>query len=619
MRLSSKITLMLSVSVTALLAVLIAISLYSFRAFSLASATEHVRSAAEIVRVSLTESMINGTISKREGFLNRLMEVQGLKSARVVRSDHVRKQFGEGLHREAAADDAERRVLAEGEAVYALFDRDGETFFRGTIPFTAHSTGTPNCLQCHQVTEGTVLGAVTITLSIDELKHKAIVTVVGIGVSVGIFALLCVVAVRRLVKPVGRTAHHVELAVQRAIEGDFKSRIEQGTKDEIGQIAKDMNRLMGFLDDGLNRMGEDVAQLTHRKPRPGENLLTATIDMVSALTRAAHFKQAIEEDETQIEIYRRLGKTLDAEFGVGEFSVYEIVPQKNQMTPLLVDGQVDAHCRWCDPEILVRTDACRARRTGHMVDATVSPGLCYAFRPPVEAADRQHICFPIIQSGSVGSVLQLVVPPERIDHLQSQLPYIGVYLRESAPVLEAKRLMDTLRESNLRDPMTGLNNRRFLEEFVETLVANVQRRKTALSILMLDLDFFKMVNDTHGHDAGDAVLKALAKTLQQSVRAADMVVRYGGEEFLILLLDAQGDQADRVAENIRAHVEAMKVHVGSTTLQKTISIGIADFPTDSDTFWQAVKFADVALYQAKETGRNRVIRFKPEMWSSGHY
>jgi diguanylate cyclase (GGDEF)-like protein len=163
--------------------------------------------------------------------------------------------------------------------------------------------------------------------------------------------------------------------------------------------------------------------------------------------------------------------------------------------------------------------------------------------------------------------------------------------------------------------MTGLNNRRFLEEYVETLVASVQRKHAHAAILMLDLDYFKMVNDTYGHDAGDAVLKALSTVLKQSVRASDMVIRYGGEEFLIILMDSQGESAERVAETIRAAVEALKVQVAGVVLQKTISIGISDFPTDSDTFWQAVKFADVALYQAKEQGRNRVIRFDPSMWS----
>jgi len=213
--------------------------------------------------------------------------------------------------------------------------------------------------------------------------------------------------------------------------------------------------------------------------------------------------------------------------------------------------------------------------------------------------------------------VQLLTRPAEQEALQAKVPLVNVYLRETAPVLETKRLMESLRDSTLRDPMTGLNNRRFLEEYVETLVAGVQRKRSHAAIMMLDLDYFKMVNDTHGHDAGDAVLKALSNVLKQSVRASDLVIRYGGEEFLIVLLDSSGEHAERIAENIRQAVEALKVQIGGIVLQKTISIGISDFPTDSETFWQAVKFADVALYQAKEQGRNRVVRFSTEMWSDG--
>jgi diguanylate cyclase (GGDEF)-like protein len=178
--------------------------------------------------------------------------------------------------------------------------------------------------------------------------------------------------------------------------------------------------------------------------------------------------------------------------------------------------------------------------------------------------------------------------------------------------------METLKESTLRDPMTGLHNRRFLEEYVDTLIASARRKQSHLSILMLDLDYFKMVNDTYGHDAGDAVLKAVAQVLKQSVRASDLVIRYGGEEFLILLQDASGAAAEQVAEGIRQAVEKLRVSVGGVSLQKTISIGLADYPDDSDTFWQTVKFADVALYRAKESGRNRVLRFSPDMWTDKH-
>ncbi len=614
--LNTKVTLFFVGIAAGLLAVLVAISLYAFRSFSIASATEHLQTAGEIVRVHLTESMINGVIDKRGNFLKRLVEVKGLKSARVVRSSEVEKQFGAGLAVESIPDAIERQVLAEGKPRFEIVDINDETIFRGTIPYIATSHGSPNCLQCHQVREGAVLGAVTMSMSVDALRDKALLTVASIAGAVTFFGLLLILLLRRLLRPISDTASAIESAVQRALEGDFKTVVEQKTHDEIGKIAADTNRLLAFLDQGLNRIGDSVARLTDRPPTPGENLLTATIDMVDGLTKAAHFKQAIEEDEAKIEIYGRLSHALKNEFAVNEFSLYEISSNKKQMQAIVVDGEMADSCRWCDPEILVRPEACRARRTGHLVDGIENPTICYAFKPPHDAGERRHLCFPVIQSGAVGSVVQLLTSPEKEAELLARAPLIHVYLRETAPVLETKRLMENLRDSTLRDPMTGLNNRRFLEEYVETLVASVHRKKTHAAILMLDLDYFKMVNDTHGHDAGDAVLKALANVLKQAVRASDLVIRYGGEEFLIILVDSTAEQAAGVAENIRGAVEALKIQVGGIVLQKTISIGIADFPSDSDTFWQAVKFADVALYQAKEKGRNRVIRFNTEMWSN---
>lgn len=616
MNLRKKITLVMSSLAAVLVVVLVTISLYSFRSFSIATSTEHLRSAAEIVRVALTEAMINGVIDKRESLIKRLEEVDGLKSAKVVRSPLVGKQFGRGLDSEETADEFERAVLSNGQPFYQTTIVDGEDIFRGTIPFTATSKGTPNCLQCHQVKEGDVLGAVTIEISIEALKHKALTTVAWIVGVIAFFSLLIVIFVRRLVRPISDTAEAVEAAVQRALAGDFKTGIEHSTNDEIGHIAADMNRLLSFLDSGLNRIGGNVATLTNRTPLPGENLLTATIDAVDILTKAAHFKQAIEEDESKAEIYQRLAGVLKEEYGIEEFSIYETIPSKNQIVPVIVDGEQSNNCRWCDPQILVRAESCRAARTGHRVDGAKTPKICYAFQPPVAVEARTHICLPLIQSGGVGCVVQLVVKPEDATRLQSQLPFISVYLREAAPVIEAKRLMETLLDANLRDAMTGLNNRRFLEEFIDTLVANVQRRKSPLAILMLDLDYFKMVNDTHGHDAGDQVLKSVAKTLKQCVRASDLVIRYGGEEFLIILLDNDQAGGAEVAEKIRRAVEELKFMVGAATLKKTISIGVSEYPKDSETFWQAVKFADVALYRAKETGRNRVVRFTADMWTT---
>jgi len=619
MKLNTKIISFFSVLAIVMLVVVTAISLYSFREFSIASSREHMRTAAEIVRTHLTDAMINGVISKREDFLQRLSEVQGLESARVIRAPALEPQFGKGMMREQPADEIEELVVRDGKARYQLTEEGMSVVFRGTIPFTATSRGSPNCLQCHQVTEGTVLGAVTLTMTISPLKKMAIITVVMVAGALIFFSLIAYLFLRRLVRPLAGTADNVSHAVQRAIQGDFTVHIDRKTNDEIGKIAEEMNRLMAFLNKGLHSIGDNVASLINQRPSKDRNLLTNTVAMVETLKNAAQFKKSIEEDETRHEIYQRLTHVIQDSFAVRQFSIYEVVPNKSQIIPIVVDGNIGSDCKWCDPQIMVRPEACRARRTGHVIDGVESPGVCYAFQPNQEYSGYGHICLPVIQSGVVGSVVQVVVPPHDKERLQEMTPYISVFLREAAPVLETKRLMDTLRESTLQDAMTGLKNRRFLEEYIDTLIANVQRQKINMSILMLDLDYFKMVNDTYGHDAGDAVLKALAKVLKQSVRASDIVIRYGGEEFMILLQNSGGEAAELVAEKIRASVEAMKIPVAGTTLQKTISIGIADFPADSETFWQAVKYADVALYQAKETGRNRWLRFKREMWDEKEY
>lgn len=615
MTLQTKLTSFFSVLVILLVAAVLAIGLYSFREYSIKTATEQIRSSAEIIRVNLTEAMINGVIDKRESLLRRLMEVPGLKSVRVVRGPQVEQQFGQGMAREQPADELERQVLRDGKAAFELIEDDVDATFRGTIPFVATTRGTPNCLQCHQVGEGTVLGAVTITMSIQHLKRNALITMGLMTLAVALFSLVTLLVLLRLTRPIASTAREVERAVRRAIDGDFSSHVEVKTSDEIGKIGADLNRLLTYLNDGLTRIGGLVAQLTNHQTSPSSgNLLNSTIEMVETLSQAAHFKQAIEEDETKSEIYDRLALALEDNFGVRHYSIYEILPSRHQMLPVIVDGDAKAACRWCDPEILVRNESCRARRTGHIVDGIATPGICFAFAPPEDTQDYRHMCFPIMQSGAVGNVLQIVATPEQAQHISDRASHIGVYLREAAPVLEAKRLMETLRESTLRDPMTGLHNRRFLEESVETLIGQAQRRKTSMAFLMLDLDYFKMVNDTYGHDAGDAVLKTLAKLLRQSVRASDFVIRYGGEEFLILLQETDAPAADAVAEKIRAAVADLKIQTSGGILQKTISIGISSYPQDSDTFWQALKFADVAMYHAKETGRNRVVRFTKALW-----
>jgi diguanylate cyclase (GGDEF)-like protein len=612
-------TLVFFVSIMAVLVVVLTVlSALSFRHFSIYTAERHARSVAETVKVGLTESMINGTIDKRQQFLARLASVPGVQNVRVVRGPAVVKQFGAGLERESATFEGVEEVLTKGKEVFEVVESDGNPVFHAVIPYIANDQGVPNCLQCHTVSSGTVLGAVSIDISLDEVRRQGIIAVVLVSLAVFAAALAALALLRRMMNPLSETAQAVQDVTSRAVDGNFSGRIRQHSTDEVGDIAHNINHLMEFLDREVTTIRTRVGQLMGHRKGDGRNQLSLTTEMVESLVEASQFKQAIEEDQTKLEIYLRLAEMLSRKYYLKHFSIYEVVPAKNRMTPIIIDGENDAACRYCDAQVTIDSGACRAKRTGHEVNALDYPNLCTMFRP--ENPGDSHVCLPIIQSGSAGCIVQIVVPEAEAAVVRLTLPFIAVYLREAGPVLEAKRLMEHLRESALRDPMTGLYNRRFLEEYVSALIAGSQRRKSPFSVLMLDLDFFKQVNDTHGHEAGDKVIKTLGDILQRNVRGSDMAVRYGGEEFLLVLVDTGAEAALTVAEKIRGEVEATKVPLPGGMLQKTISIGVAEFPNDSDTFWQVVKFADVALYQAKSSGRNRVVRFAPEMWDAdAHY
>lgn len=172
----------------------------------------------------------------------------------------------------------------------------------------------------------------------------------------------------------------------------------------------------------------------------------------------------------------------------------------------------------------------------------------------------------------------------------------------------------TLYESTVRDPLTGVYNRRHLDNQLSAEFAYAVRHGAPLSVMLLDVDHFKSVNDDHGHPAGDAVLRALAETLNGLVRTEDVVARYGGEEFAVVTRGISGANALMLAERIRRRVEAMSVPVdGGQSLKITVSIGIAtnhgNIPFEDPAV--LLKACDEALYKAKETGRNRCVHANP--------
>jgi two-component system, cell cycle response regulator len=190
----------------------------------------------------------------------------------------------------------------------------------------------------------------------------------------------------------------------------------------------------------------------------------------------------------------------------------------------------------------------------------------------------------------------------------ADLALVSSVAEQTALALERYRILAVVQRQASTDELTSLYNYRFLVDYLDQQIALAERLKSPLAVLMLDLDRFKALNDTHGHHAGDEALRSFARTLRASVRRSDLAARYGGEEFVVVMANTNGEEARLVAEKIRRAVAEMDLRLGpdGVAVRVTVSIGGVAFPDDTGDARQLLRLADDALYRAKRTGRDRV-------------
>jgi diguanylate cyclase (GGDEF)-like protein len=173
-------------------------------------------------------------------------------------------------------------------------------------------------------------------------------------------------------------------------------------------------------------------------------------------------------------------------------------------------------------------------------------------------------------------------------------------------VLENSRLFDRIKNLSMRDSLTELYNHRHSIELLGNELHRVGRYEGGLGVLMVDVDDFKAVNDAHGHQVGDQVLKEISRRLRDTLRTVDSLGRYGGEEFLAILPHTAPEDARQTAERLRRAIGDEAIHAGGRELSVTVSIGVASYPGTAETPDALIREADAALYRAKQAGRNRV-------------
>jgi len=276
---------------------------------------------------------------------------------------------------------------------------------------------------------------------------------------------------------------------------------------------------------------------------------------------------------------------------------------------------VEAAVVWGAPPIrqrLFATEDCWALRRGHphhVVSASETALPCRHLESPAPAAT---ICVPMIAQGETVGMLYLATPPlAPADRLNDLVRQFGQTVADGvALTLTNLRLRESLRQQSIRDPLTDLFNRRYLDETLERELRRARRNQSTVGVIMIDIDHFKAFNDKLGHAAGDVMLRLLGSFLRSSIRNEDIACRYGGEEFLLLLPDTSLATAHQRARDLRA--AAHELHLPFPEEQRlpvTLSLGVAVYPDHGATAEAVLRAADGALYKAKCNGRDQVVVF----------
>ena len=255
-------------------------------------------------------------------------------------------------------------------------------------------------------------------------------------------------------------------------------------------------------------------------------------------------------------------------------------------------------------------DDCWALRRGRVYrvdDVTASPP-CLHLGPPIPSA---FVCVPLAAQGETLGLFTLAAPPGPPVEGglgESRVRLAVTVAEQFALALANVRLRETLRGQSIRDPLTGLFNRRYMEETLDRELSRAEREHRPLAVILLDIDRFKHYNDTFGHEAGDVVLSSLGALLRNASRAGDVACRYGGEEFVLILPAASLIDAQRRAEEIRESIRSLRVtHAGRPLEGVRCSMGVAAFPEHGGVGGALLRAADAALYRAKREGRDQVI------------
>jgi len=427
-----------------------------------------------------------------------------------------------------------------------------------------------------------------------ERLHGILQAVLIFGTLVA--AVSALVTRRLVVGSIQRPLDALGAGMARIAAGDLDRDIEVTGKDELGALARSFNAMLADLR---------AARLSRHQARD-------ELDQSNAALQAR--TRDLERRTLTINLLGRLANRLPASANEQEFVevVQSYAPQLLPGTPGALYTITESHNllqrvgTWGDPAASsseFTPSQCWGLRRGqpHCVEDPSHDIVC-------SHVQRDHVtayrCLPLVAQGETVGLLYL---EGRDGPVIADEADLGVLTETIAFSLVNQRLRERLRNQSIRDPLTSLFNRRYLEESLELECSRADRTGSAVSLIMADIDHFKHFNDTFGHEAGDAVLKAMAELLKRLVRQGDVACRFGGEEFILVLPGTSTAEAAALADRIRLALHGLELsHHGQALGNVTSSFGVASYPAAGLTPDELIEAVDHALYAAKTAGRDCV-------------
>ncbi|RJQ47315.1 MAG: diguanylate cyclase [Nitrospiraceae bacterium] len=438
------------------------------------------------------------------------------------------------------------------------------------------------------------------------LRNRIILmAVAGVILSIIVISLL----ISRLLDPIRRLSH-----VAGQVEaGDLSARSDVKGRDEIGFLASAFNSMIAQLRDVIQGLDHKVLERTKALNQTNEEL-TSTVGKMEQynreVTQLNRLAEKLNTCNSLNGVYQVIAESLSELFQQASGILYMCSTDSDNdsgFKPVITWGW---HV-YPDSEHLLHKCRSLVEEKVVIVDlADESVSSCEHIRADLPWIS---ICMPLLVRNEKLGMINLIydgeLKPREKEHMFQNWQRLATNAADYlAMSLANMKLREKLQYLSVRDGLTGLFNRRYMEETLEREVVQAERSKRPVGVIMADVDFFKQLNDTYGHKAGDIVLIELAKLLVNITRKGDVVCRYGGEEFLIILPGASVEQIIQRAEIIRDKVEnELKVLHNNELLRITVSLGAAAYPDHGSSPDDVLKAADNALYRAKEQGRNMAI------------